>query len=164
MVTLIHREFTVVVPLQTAWYHLARIEQWPSWARHIKQIDLHPPGELGPTSSGVLHLTNGMKPTFRVTEFNPPRSWKWVGSFLWCTVLYDHRFESLDPEHTKLIFIVEAKGFGASILGRLFAWIYRRNLERAIPLLIAEMENQESGTRSEESATRTQRNLLTPNP
>jgi Polyketide cyclase / dehydrase and lipid transport len=140
MIELIRREFTVNLPLQTAWHHLARTEQWPSWAPHIKKIELLPPGELRPQSTGVIHLTNGMKPAFRVTEFNPPRSWKWVGSFLWCTVIYDHQFEALDAEHTKLIFVVEAKGFGASLLGPLFAMIYRRNLEKAIPLLVAEMD------------------------
>ena len=140
MVTLIVREFTVNVALQQAWDHLARIEQWPSWAPHIKQIELDPPGEIGQRSTGVIHLANGMKPMFRVTEFNPPRNWKWVGAFLWLTVIYDHQFEPLDSEHTKLVFIVEASGFGASILGWPFAWIYRRSLERAIPLLIAEME------------------------
>jgi hypothetical protein len=139
MIALIRREFIVDLPLQKAWEHLARIEQWPSWAPHIKQIELHPPGELGEQSTGVIHLTNGMKPVFRVTEFDPPRSWKWVGAFLWLTVVYDHRFEPLDAEHTKVIFIIDGKGFGASILGRLFAMIYRRNLEKAIPLLVAEM-------------------------
>jgi hypothetical protein len=139
MVTLIQREFTVGISLQRAWDHLARVEQWPSWAPHIKKIELQPPGELGPQSTGVIHLTNGMKPAFRMTEFNPPRSWKWVGGFLWLTVIYDHQFEQLDAEHTKLTWIVQATGFGASILGRLFAKIYRGNLERAIPLLIAEM-------------------------
>ena len=139
MVTLIQREFTVDIPLQRAWDHLARVEQWPSWAPHIRKVELQPPGELGPQSTGVIHLSNGMKPAFRVTEFNPPRNWKWVGPFLWATVIYDHRFEALDAEHTKLIWVVEAKGFSASILGRLFAKIYRRNLEKAIPLLIAEM-------------------------
>src|SRR5437879_3096619 len=147
MVALIKYEFTVAVPLQRAWEHLTRVEQWPSWAPHIKKIELQPPGELGPQSSGFIHLTNGIKPVFRMTEFNPPRNWKWVGGFLWLTVIYDHQFEPLDVEHTKLIFIVEANGFGASILGRLFAWIYRRNLERAIPLLIAEIEGQASGIR-----------------
>ncbi|HEV3079095.1 MAG TPA: SRPBCC family protein [Gemmataceae bacterium] len=145
MVTKIQREFAVGVPSQRAWDQLARLEQWPSWAPHIKQVEVHPPGELGQQSSGVIHLTNGMKPVFRVTEFNPPRNWKWVGAFLWLTVIYDHRFEVLDAEHTKLIFIIEAKGFGVSNLGRLFAWIYCRNLERAIPLLIAEIEGQASG-------------------
>jgi hypothetical protein len=143
MVTLIQRDFIVGIPLQSAW----DIEQWPSWARHIKKIELHPSGELGPKSAGVIGLTNGMKPVFRVTEFNPPRNWKWVGGFLWCTVFYDHQFEPLDAEHTKLILIVEANGFGARFLGRLFAWIYRRNLEKAIPLLLAEMEGQASGAR-----------------
>jgi hypothetical protein len=125
--------------LQRAWDHLARVEQWPSWALHIKKIELQPPGELGPQSSGVIRLTNGITPVFRMTEFNPPRNWKWVSRFLWLTVIYDHRFEALDGEHTKLIWIVEAQGWGAGILGRLFARIYRRNLERAIPLLIREM-------------------------
>jgi hypothetical protein len=143
MVTLIQREFTVDVPVPVAWDHLARIEQWPSWAPHIKRIALQPPGELGPQSTGAIHLSNGMKPAFRVTEFNPPHNWKWVGSFLWLAVIYDHWFESLDAEHTKLTWIVQAQGFGASILGPLFAKIYRRNLEKAVPLLIAEM-NQSS--------------------
>ena len=139
MVTLIQREFTVGVPLHNAWEHLARVEKWPSWAPHIKKIELQPPGELGPQSTGVIHLTNGMKPAFRMTEFNPPRSWKWVGSFLWLTVIYDHQFEELEAEHTKLTWIVQATGFGASVLGRLFAKVYRGNLEKAIPLLIAQM-------------------------
>ncbi len=139
MVTLIQREFTVGVPLQKAWDHLARVEQWPSWAAHIKRIDLEPPGQLGPQSTGVIHLANGMKPAFRVTEFSPPRNWTWVGRFLWLTVIYDHQFEQLDAEHSKLMWIVQATGFGAGVIGRLFAKIYRRNLEKAIPLLIAEM-------------------------
>src|SRR5262245_40532225 len=139
MVTLLQREFTVDVPLQSAWEHLARVEQWPSWAPHITRIELQPPGELGPRSTGVIHLINGMKPAFRMTEFDRPRNWKWVGLFLWLAVIYDHRFESLDAGHTRLTWIVQARGFGAGVLGRLFARIYRGSLDRAIPLLIAEM-------------------------
>jgi Polyketide cyclase / dehydrase and lipid transport len=139
VVTLIQREFTVGVPLQKAWEHLARVDQWPSWAVHTKRIDLQPPGELGPQSTGVLHLVNGMKPAFRVTEFNPPRNWIWVGRFLWLTVIYDHQFEELDAGHTKLTFIVQGRGFGARILGPFFAKLCRGSLEKAIPLLIAEM-------------------------
>jgi hypothetical protein len=145
MVTLLQREFTVDVPLPKAWDHLAHIEQWPSWAPHIRRIELQPPGELGPESTGVIHLSNGMKPAFRMTEFNPPQNWKWVGSFLWATVIYDHRFEPLDAGHTRLTWIVQAEGFGASVLGRLFARIYRRNLDKAIPLLIAEMNASTAG-------------------
>ena len=103
MVTLIEREFVVDVSLPRSWEHLARVEQWPSWAPHIKRIELQPPSELGPESTGVIHLSNGMKPAFRMTEFNPPRSWKWVGRFLWVTVIYDHQFEEVDAGHTKLL-------------------------------------------------------------
>jgi hypothetical protein len=139
MITLLRREFTVELPLEKAWQHLARVEQWPSWARHIKQVELQPPGELGPESTGRMRLTNGLKPAWTVTEFNPHRNWKWVGGFLWLTVHYDHRFEELNAIQTKLTWVVEAEGFGVSVLGRLFAKIYRKSLDRAIPLLIQEM-------------------------
>jgi hypothetical protein len=45
----------------------------------------------------------------------------------------------VDEEHTKLTWIVQATGFGASVLGRLFARIYRVSLDKAIPMLTAEM-------------------------
>jgi hypothetical protein len=133
------REFTIDLPLEDAWQHLARAEQWPSWAKHIKQVDVQPPGELGPESAGRLHLGNGLKPVFKVTEFNPYRNWKWVGNFLWLTVHYDHHFEEVDSTRTRLTWVVEATGFGVSVLGRLFAKIYSKSLDRAIPCLIQEM-------------------------
>ena len=139
MITLLERDFTVDVPLPRAWEHLARVEQWPSWALHIKKIELQPPGELGPQSTGVIHLTNGIKSTFRMTEFNPPRNWKWVGPILWLTIVYDHQFQALDVHHTKLTWIVQAEGVGARVLGPLFARIYRRNMDKAISILIREM-------------------------
>jgi uncharacterized membrane protein len=141
MVTLINREFTVNVPLETTWQHLAQLDKWPTWAHHIKQIEVHPQGELGPQSSGVIHLANGMKSTFRMTEFNPGRNWKWVGPFLWLTIHFDHRFESMSSHQTKLRFVLEASGFGVGLFGRLFAKAYRRNLEKAIPRLVSDMES-----------------------
>src|SRR5262245_47679446 len=135
----LRREFTVQLPLDKAWQHLARVEQWPSWARHIKRVEAQPPGELGPQSTGRMLLTNGLKPVWRVTEFNPYRNWKWVGDFLWLTVYYDHRFEELNPSQTRLTFVVEMTGFGVSVLGRLFARVYSKPLDRAISLLVQEM-------------------------
>jgi polyketide cyclase/dehydrase/lipid transport protein len=135
----IQREFVVEVPQEAAWKCLSQIERWPSWAKHIKRVELMPAGELGRKSKGVILLTNGIKSEFTMTEFNPYRNWKWVGPFLWLTIYYDHIFEPLDPGRTKLIWIVEAKGFAVSVLGRLFAKVYNRNLDKAIPLLISEI-------------------------
>jgi hypothetical protein len=140
MATLVDREFTANVALEKAWDHLTQLDRWPNWARHIKRISIVPPGELGPHSSGYIHLVNGMKSTFRMTEFNPYRNWKWVGPFLWLTINYDHRFEFLNGR-TKVRFILEATGFGVGSLGRLFAMIYRRHLEKAILLLVNELES-----------------------
>jgi hypothetical protein len=147
-ITLLEREFIVDVPLERAWDHLARIEQWPSWAHHIRQIELRPPGDLGPESTGVIHLTNGIKSAFRMTEFNPHRNWKWVGPILWLTVIYDHRFEATGIELTRLIWTVAVEGFGASILGRLFAMLYRPNMDKAIRLLVVEMNADSASVRT----------------
>jgi hypothetical protein len=140
MTTLLRRELTVDLPLEEAWRYLSQVERWLSWARHIKRIEVRPPGELGPHSTGIIHLRNGVKSTFSMTELNPYRNWKWAGPFLWLTVHYDHRFEAIGPGRTRLVWVVEASGFGVSVFGRLFAKIYNGNLDRAVPLLIEEMK------------------------
>ena len=73
---------------------------------------------------------------FRVSEFNPYRNWKWVGGFLWLTCHYDHRFEAVGERRTKLTFVIEAERFGKSVIGRGFAKVYSRYLDRAIPRLV----------------------------
>jgi hypothetical protein len=35
--------------------------------------------------------------------------------------------------------VIEAKGFGKSVIGGLFAKVYSKSLDRAIPLLVEEM-------------------------
>jgi len=139
VLTLIKREFVVQVPVKQAWSHLAQVMAWPSWARHIRSIEVEPVGGLCLRSKGRIHLRNGIRSEFRVVEFNPPLDWKWVGAFLWLTVHYNHRFEPDGLGRTKLTWIVDAEGLGVSFIGRLFAKIYRRSMERAIPHLTAEI-------------------------
>ena len=47
---------------------------------------------------------------------------------------------ALDDNRTEMIFIVEGAGSGVNILGRIFAIVYNRNLDVAIPNLIQEYE------------------------
>jgi hypothetical protein len=128
--------------LANAWRFLARVEDWPRWARHIRRIDVSPPGEVGPHSSGCIVLRNGIRSTFRMSDFRPEESWKWVGPFLWLTVHYDHQFDPVAPERTRLTWDVEAEGFGVAIFGRLFAAVYSRNLDRAIPVLVSSIAGE----------------------
>ena len=137
--TLIRRDFVVEAPLERAWEHLARVSAWPSWARHIRSIEIEPTGSLQLGSKGRIRLRNGMKSEFEVVEINPGSNWKWVGPFLWLTVQYDHRFDRVAAGRTKLTWVVGAEGLGVHTVGRLFAMIYRRSMDRAIPCLVAEM-------------------------
>ena len=140
MVRLLEREFKVKAPLERAWAHLERVERWPTWARHIRRIDLQPPGPLRADSEGALVLTNGIRSTFRMEELNTRVNWKWAGPFLWITVHYDHQFARTGPSTSEVRFILDGEGVGVGLFGRLFAAIYARNLDRAIPNLIEEIE------------------------
>src|SRR5438445_4877015 len=60
----IRREFVVEAPLERAWEHLARVEAWPSWAKHIKSVTVEPSGELSPSTVAVFHLAYGLKARF----------------------------------------------------------------------------------------------------
>ncbi|MCS5653981.1 MAG: SRPBCC family protein, partial [Candidatus Marinimicrobia bacterium] len=92
-------------------------------------------------SVGSLRLTNGIESEFRVTEFQLHQNWKWRGPFLWMRMDYDHRFEPLGDDKTKFTWIIEGEGIGVSTIGRVFAWQYKRNLNKAIPLLQHEISS-----------------------
>ena len=140
MPRLIHREFDVSAGLEHCWEHLARVEAWPSWARHIRSVELTPPGGLTAASRGSIRLTNGIRSSFAMSAFQPGERWEWTGRFLWLRVRYDHAFERLAGDRTRIVFDVDVEGLGANTLGRVFARIYSANLDRAIPNLVAEIE------------------------
>ena len=136
---LVRREFTIDLPLDRAWDYLARVERWPSWAKHIKRVALDPHGTLTEHSSGAFRLAGGARSTFRMEVYEPPHRWQWVGRFVTIDVHYDHRFQTVDARHTRLAWTVEAEGLGTGSVGRVFGTIYARNLDRAIPRLQAEV-------------------------
>ena len=146
MLLLPRREFKVELPVKDAWQHLSRVEKWPTWAEHIKEVKVQAGSPLNPKSEGVIYLSNGIKSAFSMIEFNPYTNWKWAGRFLWLTVHYDHIFEEVDSRRTKLTWVIEADGMGVSVFGKLFAKIYKKNLDKAIPALIAEMNVSDGGT------------------
>ena len=137
---LIDESFEVAVPLSLAWDHLAQVENWPTWAKHIKSVARIPAGPLSIDTQATVRLRNGMTSTFKMIEFAPPSHWKWSGSLLGAQIYYDHVFSEIAPGQTRVWFTVDASGWQVAILSRIFASIYRRNLRRAIPLLIAEIE------------------------
>jgi hypothetical protein len=144
MIELVRREFVVEGSVAACWEHLARVEDWPSWARHIKRVQLHPNGALTAASEGCFWLAGGLRSTFRMEGFEPPKRWQWVARLLTLRVHYDHRFEPVD-QSTRLTWTVDAEGAGASTLGRVFGAIYSRSLDRAIPRLQSELKRKSLG-------------------
>lgn len=134
---LLVRTFEVDAPRAQAWDHVARIEAWPSWARHIRSIEMS--GPLGPDATGLIRLRNGIRSRFRVTEFEAGNCWTWEGPFLWIRIRYDHEFDAVDATRTRITFRVLGEGAALGTLGRLFAAIYARNLDRAIVNLSDEL-------------------------
>jgi hypothetical protein len=131
----LRREFDVGVSAGEAWDVLARVEDWPSWAPHIKQVTVTPAGPLGPTSAGALRLRGGPRSTFKMAEWDPPTRWTWVGPMAWLKVHYDHQFAPIEAGHARLTWVVSLSGPGARAIRPIFGRIYARNVDRAIPRL-----------------------------
>lgn len=131
----VHRIFEVDAPLEEAWHRLAEVERWPEWAPHIVSVDVSPPGELGPTSAGAFKIKRLGRTTFRMSAWEPPLRWEWVGGFPGVRISYDHRFEASGPAATRLEWSVELRGPLAPVVRRAFARVYGRNVDRAIPHL-----------------------------
>lgn len=146
--SLLTRSFEVDLPLEEVWRQLGRIEDWPRWAGHIRTVEHQPGEQLGPDSSGRIHLRGGAKSTFRMSEYDPYRHWAWTGPFLWLRVRYDHRFEPLAADRTRLTWIVEGDGAGVATIGRVFGAIYAGNLDQAIPRFVAWAETEGRAARS----------------
>lgn len=146
----VRRRFDVDVPVDQAWDSLVDIETWPAWAPHIRRVVVSPSGPMGPSSSGAFRLRGGLRATFRMTVWEPPRRWVWVGRSGGLTIHYDHRFEASANGTTSLEWIVSLSGIGSRIAGRPFAFAYGRNVDRAIPLLQAKL--QRPSTRDREDA------------
>ena len=136
----VDKSFVVRASSEVVWNHLAKVEQWPSWAKHIRSVVTSPAGPLSFNSRATLRLSNGMKTTFQMVEFDPPRRWRWVGSFLGSPILYDHIFSQTEPGQTTVRFTVDVGGGPGALLRGIFGQIYRKNLERAVPLLVQEIE------------------------
>jgi hypothetical protein len=131
----VERTFEVGVPADEAWNRLAEVARWPEWAPHILSVTVDPRGPLGPTSSGELRLRRLGRNTFRMSAWEPPGRWEWVGGLPGARVEYDHLFATAGPASTTLTWIVRLDGPMASLIRPVFARIYGRNVDRAIPRL-----------------------------
>ncbi len=114
-----HENVSLPLGVETSWQRVAQVQRWPEWAAHILAVDLKPPGALAPQSAGAFRLRGGIRSTFRVTEFEPSSHWLWVGPFLWVAVRYDHRFEAVGSDRTRLTWIVSWTGRRRAPSGRI---------------------------------------------
>jgi carbon monoxide dehydrogenase subunit G len=137
MIEAVHRTFRVEVSPAEAWARLAQIERWPEWAPHITAATVSPAGALGPASTGALRIRGLGRTAFRMTVWEPGRRWTWVGAMPGATVTYEHGFAPAGEAATTLDWVVSLDGPLAFVIRPLFARIYGRNLDRAIPRLKA---------------------------
>lgn len=140
MRTLLTRTFAVDAAPTVAWQHMIDAERWPSWAHHLRKVEVTPRGPVVADTHAVLTLTNRTRATVIVTDFVDGHRFRWDGRFLWLRLGYEHCVEPRDTDGAQITLTVLGDGFAISTLGRLFARIYARNLDRAIPRLQRELE------------------------
>ncbi len=105
---------------------------------------MDPPGPARLGSKGRVRLKNGTSARQEVVELNEGRNWRWDGRFLWLGLVYDHIIEARPDGGTRIRFTIEGTDLGVGSIGRIFAWIYARNLDQAMPNLAAELAQHSS--------------------
>ncbi|MFN2488181.1 MAG: SRPBCC family protein [Actinomycetota bacterium] len=68
----VHERIVVNRPLSSAWKHLAHLEDWPSWAGHIRRMEPTPRGDLTASTQVLMHMRAGPRNKMIVTEYDPP--------------------------------------------------------------------------------------------
>ncbi len=129
---LVERSFEAPVPVREAWSALADIDAWPTWAPHIVGVHATPPGPVCAETSGSFRFRPLGRSRFEMTEFDPPVSWTWSGRAMGVLIDYEHRFEPVSPQSTRLVWVVRSRR-RAGVRARLFAAIYSRLIDRAWP-------------------------------
>jgi hypothetical protein len=138
----VREQVTVDRPDAVAWDHLAALEQWPTWAGHIRRMDPTPPGALTASTSVVLSMRRGPRTTMKVTEYEPPRRWVWEGRSFGTVTRFEHQFERLGDASTRIWFLAWMGGPLAPLGGWWFGRMMKRHLSIALPKLKAEIEER----------------------
>ena len=131
----VRRVFEVEAPLEEAWQRLAEVERWPEWAPHITSVTVSPPGELGPTSSGCpAHQAAGAQHLPHV-GLGAARALGVGRRAGWGPHLLRPSVRVGGSAATRLEWLVELHGPLAPLIRPVFARVYGRNLDQAIPRL-----------------------------
>lgn len=137
----VREQVVVDRPASAAWKHLANLEDWPSWAGHIRRMDPTPPGELTASTQVMLHMRAGPRTKMIVTEYDPPRRWVWEGKSFGMTTTFEHRLEEAGEGGTRIWFLAWVSGPLSGPGGWIFGKMMHRYLARALPKLKAEIED-----------------------
>ncbi|MCC7009179.1 MAG: hypothetical protein IT184_10205 [Acidobacteria bacterium] len=106
--TAFRRQIVADVGRDVTWTHFNEIGEWKSWLGEAGAPTATSTSVAGPDT--VATFAGGV--TFRMTQFEPPSHWMWTGKMGWLTVDYDHVFEPLGPQRTRIVFHQTVRGFG----------------------------------------------------
>lgn len=121
----VDRSVEVEAPLEQAWHQLADGAVAPV-----------SDGELGPTSRGALHIERLGRNSFRMSAWQPPTRWEWVGGLPEGRIYYDHRFRVSGPGINTIAVVGRLARTHVTLTRGVFARVYGRKLDLAIPRLL----------------------------
>lgn len=136
----VREQVVVDRPAHAVWTHLAKLKEWPSWAKHIRQMDPTPPRELTASTHVMLHMRAGPRTLMIVTEYEPPRRWVWEGRSFGMTTRFEHKLEEIGEGRTRIWFLAWVSGPLSGPGGWIFGKMMHRYLALALPKLKGEIE------------------------
>ena len=107
-VTAFRRQIVVNVPREVAWEHFNKLSEWKTWLGDSGAPTMLSTNVAGPET--VATFAGNL--TFRMSQFEPTSHWMWTGKMGWLTIDYNHIFEPISAQQTRIVFHQTVRGFG----------------------------------------------------
>ena len=114
---------------ERVWATLTDLERWPEWTASMQKVEPRDDGNLAVGSQVRIKQPRVPAVTWRVTDFEPGRSFSWTAKGPGLTTLAEHRLTATGPSTVAVHLAIRRTGPLARLVDRLSARLTRRYVD-----------------------------------
>lgn len=119
----------VNAPRPVVWAVMSDVERWPTWTESISRVERLDGGEFGVGSTVRIKQPKFPPAVWRVTEFEPERSFTWTATSPGIKTVASHRIADGPDDAVEVTLTLEQSGPLAPVLALLAGGLTRRYVQ-----------------------------------
>jgi carbon monoxide dehydrogenase subunit G len=132
----------IAAPAAVIWGIMVDVEKWPEWTPSITSVQSVGSGDFGMGSEAKVAVRSmgiSVSSVWKVTQFEDGRSFTWESSARGVRSVAAHVIDA-GAESCRVTLWVELSGMMVTLLGPMFSYVSRRNVDREAAGLKARAE------------------------